>query len=116
MVRPYQRSRICSHWLHGYPAYVQAFAVKEKVSAVMSVSKATIPRSFFMAALLFFERARIWRMGTALRHGGMCRDHIAENPDGQVSGLLQRRINALDSLLRSPLGIPIHSGRDVLVA
>src|SRR6516164_5395167 len=25
-----------------------------------------------------------------------------------------RRINALDSLLRSPLGIPIHSGRDVL--
>jgi hypothetical protein len=25
-----------------------------------------------------------------------------------------RRINALDSLLRSPLGIPIHSGRDAL--
>ena len=25
-----------------------------------------------------------------------------------------RRINALDSLLRSSLGIPIHSGRDVL--
>ena len=24
------------------------------------------------------------------------------------------RINALDSLLRGPLGIPIHSGRDVL--
>jgi hypothetical protein len=32
---------------------VHAFAVKEKVSAVMSVSKATIPTSFFMMVLLF---------------------------------------------------------------
>jgi hypothetical protein len=59
-------------------------------------------------------------MGFGRSTSGSSSFHEVNNAHSQLTRIRSmhwqalRRINALDSLLRADLGIPIHSGRDVL--